>query len=109
MPVEPSPNAFRASLRRIAFATVFAATLAPGAARAEPGFDMSTLACSDWLNSSDEEQELMVAWLRGYLAGHSTSTIYDTRSARLDRQTLAVFCQHNPTVGVISAASKLPH
>ncbi len=74
-------------------------------ARAVP-IDMATLTCQDWIDASDDEQDQMIAWLRGYLAGRSTTTLYDTTAARGDRDRLMVACRRAPTLGVISVMSQ---
>jgi len=70
------------------------------------GADMSTQTCRDWLDVDDDTQDQMVAWLRGYQAGRSTSTIYDVRNARADKQFMRAYCQQHQDIGVISAASQ---
>jgi acid stress chaperone HdeB len=70
------------------------------------GVDMSTQTCQDWLDADDDVQDLMIAWLRGYIAGRSTSTVYDASRARADKQLLKAYCQAHPQNGVISAASQ---
>jgi hypothetical protein len=48
----------------------------------------------------------MVAWLRGYLAGRSTSTVYDASHTRADAQLMRGYCQQHQDISVISAASQ---
>jgi hypothetical protein len=74
-------------------------------ARAAP-VDMATLTCQDWIDASDDEQDQMIAWLRGYLAGRSSVTLYDAGAARGDRDALMVACRRTPSIGVISAMSQ---
>jgi hypothetical protein len=71
--------------------------------------DMNTWACQDWLDAGEEEQDLTVAWLRGYQSGRATSSLYDPASARADATALKRFCQAHLTVGVISAAGQWKH
>ncbi len=71
--------------------------------------DMSTQTCQDWIDADEEEQDQMVAWLRGYLAGRSTSSLFDLSASRADAAALKRFCQGNPTVGLVSAASQWRH
>ena len=71
------------------------------------GFDMGTTTCQDWIDASDDEQDLMIAWLRGYTAGRATSTMYNPANARLDRTLLMGFCRNNANIGLISASSHL--
>ena len=49
----------------------------------------------------------MVAWLRGYLAGRSSFTLYDTAHGRADAQLLKRYCQGHLAIGVVSAAGQL--
>ena len=53
------------------------------AGRAAP-LDMNTQTCQDWLDAGEDEQEQMAAWLRGYLAGHSTGAMFDLSRVRAD-------------------------
>lgn len=96
------------SLGKSFAAALFAAAIfLGGAARADPGVDMATLTCQDWIDATDDEQDLMVAWLRGYLSGRSSSTLYNTNAALADRTALVGYCQRNRAIGVISAMSQL--
>jgi acid stress chaperone HdeB len=70
------------------------------------GVDMSTLTCQDWIDADDDAQDLMTAWLRGYLAGRSTATLFDVGRERADAQALRAYCQGHPQTGVVSAASQ---
>jgi hypothetical protein len=87
------------------YSLILLAVLAATAARAG-GVDMSTQTCQDWLDADDDVQDLMTAWLRGYIAGRSTSTVYDASRERADRQLLKAYCQTHLQNGVISAASQ---
>ena len=71
--------------------------------------DMNTLACQDWLDAGEEEQDQMVAWLRGYQSGRSTSSLYDPANARADATALKRFCQTHLSAGVVSAAGQWKH
>jgi hypothetical protein len=77
-------------------------------ARAAP-VDMSTQTCEDWLDATEEEQDQMVAWLHGFIAGRSTSTMYNLASGRADATSLKLYCQGHKTVGLTSAASQWKH
>ena len=83
----------------------FACLILAAPARAAPT-DMSTQTCDDWLDASEDEQDLMVAWLRGYVAGRSTSSMYNVDGARGDATALKLYCQSHKTVGLTSAASQ---
>jgi hypothetical protein len=87
------------------YALIVALALAALPARAA-AIEMSTQTCRDWLDAEQDVQDQMVAWLRGYLAGRSTSTIYDAGRSRADAQSLRGFCQGHLDIGVISAASQ---
>lgn len=86
------------------FSLVFIALLAASAARAGP-IDMSTQTCQDWLDADDDQQGQMVAWLHGYVSGHSGLTLYEL-DGRADEARLKAYCQGHPTIGVISAAGQ---
>lgn len=73
-------------------------------ARAAPQ-DMNIQTCQDWLDAGEDEQEQMVAWLRGYVAGRSTGALFDSSRVRADALILKRFCQTHTTVGLVSAAS----
>jgi hypothetical protein len=79
------------------------AVLAPARAAA---LDMATQTCQDWLDSDDDQQDEMTAWLRGFIAGRATSTLYEPRAARSDIALLKVYCQSHKEDGLISAASQ---
>jgi hypothetical protein len=81
-------------------------TLAALPARAV-GVDMNTQTCRDWLDADEDTQEQIIAWLRGYLAGRSSFTVYDAAHGRADAQRLRGYCQGHLDIGVISAASQL--
>jgi hypothetical protein len=86
------------------YSLILVALLAATSARAG-GVDMSTQTCQDWLDADDDVQDLMAAWLRGFIAGRSTSTMYDAGRERADKQSMKAYCQSHPQNGVISAAS----
>ncbi len=96
------------STKGLAVAALAVAALAPVHARAA-SVDMATLACQDWIDDTEDEQDQMLAWLRGYLAGRATSSLYNPDSARFDRTALKIYCQKHLTTGVISAASQSLH
>ena len=74
-------------------------------ARAAPQ-DMNTQTCQDWLDAGEDEQEQMVAWLRGYTAGRSTGALFDVTRIRADATALKRFCQSHTAVGLVSAAAQ---
>lgn len=92
---------------QIGLSLIFFALLTASAARAAP-LDMSTQTCQDWLDADDDQQDQMVAWLHGYVSGHSGSTLYDL-DGRADEAKLKGYCQGHPTIGVISAAAQWKH
>jgi hypothetical protein len=89
------------------FAMVVLVLLVARAAPAAP-VDMSTLTCQDWLDTDDDQQDRMVAWLHGYLAGRSGATIYDA-DGRADAAILKAYCQGHPTTGVVNGALQWRH
>jgi len=77
-------------------------------ARADSAYDMATFTCQDWLDASDDERDLMLVWLRGYLGGRTGASLYDPGSARSDGARMEVYCRAHLSIGVISAMSQLP-
>jgi hypothetical protein len=79
-------------------------------ARAAPAapIDMGTLTCQDWLDTDDDQQDRMVGWLHGYLAGRSGATTYDV-DGRADTAILKGYCHGHPTTGVINGALQWRH
>jgi hypothetical protein len=94
-------------LAHMKLALLLIALVAASAARAAP-LDMGTQTCQDWLDAYEDTQDQMAAWLHGYVAGHSASTLYDI-DGRADSATLKAYCQSHPTTGVISAAAQWKH
>ena len=86
---------------------IFLAMLAASAAGAAP-IDMATQTCQDLVDADDDQQDQMIAWLHGYVSGHSGSTLYDL-DARADAATLRTYCQNHLTIGVLSAAGQWKH
>jgi hypothetical protein len=76
-------------------------------ARAAP-LDMNTQTCQDWLDAGQDEQEQMIAWLRGYVSGRAAGALFDMGRIRLDALTFKHYCQRNLTVGLVSASAQLP-
>lgn len=87
----------------ILLAPMLIAIAAP--ARAAP-LDMGGETCQDWLDASEDEQDAMVAWLRGFVAGKSGVTLYDLRASRADATTIKRYCQGHLTVSLVSAAGQ---
>jgi hypothetical protein len=80
-------------------------TLAVSARAAE--IDMNTQTCQDWIDAGEDEQDLMTAWLRGYVAGRASSGLYDLSATRADSARLKAYCQRRLTTGLLSAAGEL--
>ncbi len=78
-------------------------------ARADSSYDMATFTCQDWLDASDDERDLMVVWLRGYLGGRSGTSLYDPNAPRTDAPKMETYCRAHLTIGVISAMGQLLH
>jgi len=78
-------------------------------ARADSTFDMATFTCQDWLDASDDERDLMLVWLRGYLGGRTGASLYNPDSTRTDRPKMETYCRTHLGIGVISAMSLLLH
>ena len=79
--------------------------LAAWPAHAAPA-DMNTTTCQDWLDAGEDEQEQMVAWLRGYTAGRGTGALFDVARVRADAAFLKHFCQGHTSAGLVSAAGQ---
>jgi uncharacterized protein YdaL len=90
-------------MKRIALIFLLSAAVATSA-RAAPQ-DMNTQTCQDWLDAGEDEQEQMVTWLRGYVAGRSTGAMFDLSRVRADATSLKRFCQSHTTAGLVSAAA----
>ena len=75
---------------------------------AAPALDMGTTTCQDWIDASDDEQDLMIAWLRGYASGRNSAALYNPANARIDRAAFMAYCRQNVTIGLLSAGAKLP-
>ncbi len=85
------------------------ASLGSAPARADSTYDMATFACQDWLDASDDEQDLMLVWLRGYAGGRAGTSLYNPDAIRVDRGRMQTYCRGHLTVGVISAITQLPN
>ena len=85
-----------------------ALVLAALPARAAPA-DMNTTTCQDWLDAGEDEQEQMIAWLRGYMAGRGTGALFDVAHVRADAASLKRFCQGHVSAGLVSAAGQFSH
>ena len=68
--------------------------------------DMNTQTCQDWLDATEDEQDLMTAWLRGYLAGRASSGLYNVEGSRADSARLKTYCQKHPGNGLLTAAGQ---
>ena len=76
-------------------------------ARADSSYDMATFSCQDWLDASDDERDLMLVWLRGYLGGRSGTSLYDPDANRIDRTKMEIYCRAHLAIGVVSAMGQL--
>ena len=68
--------------------------------------DMNTLTCADWLDDSEDDQDMMAAWLRGYAAGRASSGLYDVNQSRTDSARLKAYCQKHPATGLLTASGQ---
>jgi hypothetical protein len=80
-----------------------------GPARADTALDMATFTCQDWLDASDDERDLMLVWLRGYLGGRAGTSLYYPDATRTDRTKMEIYCRAHLAIGVISAMGLLLH
>ena len=78
-------------------------------ARADTALDMATFTCQDWLDASDDERDLMLVWLRGYLGGRAGTSLYYPDATRTDRTKMEIYCRAHLAIGVISAMGLLLH
>ena len=76
-------------------------------ARADSSYDMATFSCQDWLDASDDERDLMLVWLRGYLGGRSGTSLYNPDATRTDRTKMEIYCRTHLAIGVVSAMGQL--
>ena len=88
-------------MMRYALLALLALALPAGAAP----LDMNTQTCQDWLDAGQDEQEQMVAWMRGYVAGRSAGALFDVGRIRADAAALKQYCQRHLSIGLVSAAS----
>ena len=77
-------------------------------ARAAP-LDMNTQTCQDWLDAGEDEQEQMVAWLRGFVAARGAGALFDVSRVRGDAALLKHYCQGHTGIGLVRAAGQFPH
>jgi hypothetical protein len=68
--------------------------------------DMNTQTCQDWLDATEDEQDLMSAWLRGYGAGRTSNGLYDVNGSRADSSRLKSYCQKHPSNGLLTASGQ---
>ncbi len=78
-------------------------------ARAAPALDMATFTCDDWLDATEDDQDMMLVWLRGYLAGRSGASLYNADALRADRAAMMGFCRAHGSMGLVSAISQINH
>jgi len=76
-------------------------------AHADSPYDMATFSCQDWLDASDDDQDLMLVWLRGYNAGRTGVSLYTPNALLVDRGRMQSYCRAHLTVGVISAIGQM--
>ena len=69
--------------------------------------DMNTQTCQDWIDAGEDEQDLMVAWLRGNIAGRASTGLYDMNASRADAAKLKAYCQQHLATSLLSAAGQL--
>ena len=98
--------------RRLAALLLIGLAPAPisfGPARADSSYDMATFSCQDWLDASDDERDLMIVWLRGYLGGRAGTSLYYPDATRTDAAKMETYCRGHLAIGVISAMGQLLH
>ena len=88
---------------------LLSASMSFAPARADSTYDMATFSCQDWLDASDDERDLMLVWLRGYLGGRSGTSLYDPEATRMDRTKMEIYCRAHLAIGVVSAMGQLAH
>jgi hypothetical protein len=80
-------------------------TLALPAQAAE--MDMNTQTCQDWIDADEDDQDLMTAWLRGYVAGRASSGLFDVNAVRSASAQMKSYCQQHLSMGLLSAVGQV--
>ena len=76
-------------------------------ARAAEQLDLSTVKCSQFLQSSKENISLILMWLEGYYAEEDAPPVVDFEQMGENGKRLGEYCGKNPEHSVITAADKV--
>ena len=91
---------------KTAGALVFALLLGMGTASADM-IDLSTMTCSKFQNSKEEEIKLILTWLDAYYRDDDDPAVIDTEKFVANAKKLGEYCAAHPTIGLITATDEL--
>ena len=63
--------------------------------------------CQEFVDSSDTQQEIIVAWLAGFANGASEPKIVDDEAVMDDADDFNEFCKKNPETSLLQAEMQL--
>jgi acid stress chaperone HdeB len=93
-------------MRLVSAALVGAALLGAVPASAQT-FDLSTVKCSEFLQSGQQNISLIMMWLDGYYADQEAPAVINFDKMKQKGEKLGKYCGENPTTGLITAAEEV--
>lgn len=92
---------------KILGAAVAALMLAGAPAKAADVLDLSTITCSQFVNSGEETIGNLLMWLSGYYTEDGDPTVIDKDKMEQVGGKLGGYCAANPSMGLLTAAEEV--
>ncbi len=92
--------------KSLILATVVAAAIASGEARAQTVLDMTMITCKQYLEQPAERQELLASWMSGYFNAARNNAVLDTGRFERNRKIVTAYCRKHGAESLMSAIQR---
>ena len=82
------------------------AIVGTSAARAQVTVDVAKITCRQYLTSDAERQEMIAAWMSGYVRASTGQTVFDFQRFANNKRAVRNVCKKNGAVTVMSAIQR---
>ena len=70
-------------------------------------WDLSTMSCKQFLESGEDNIQVVLTWMDGWYKGDSDEAIIDPEVFVANAKKFGTFCAANPAISIVNAAEKI--
>ena len=70
-------------------------------------WDLSTMTCKQFLESGEDNIQVVLTWMDGWYKGDEDNAIIDTDVFISNAKKFGAYCGKNPTVSIVTAADEI--